>query len=160
MGWYLWLARRAWFVADEWDFLVHRSATSASDLFRPHNEHWSTIPILIYRALFQIFGLRAYVPYLLLVVSLHLVLAWLLWLVMRRAAVHRVDRRRRRWCCFILFGSGHDNVLFAFNITFDGSLVFGVAQLLLADHDGPIDRRDWARDRGGPDRADVSRGSR
>src|ERR1700761_6452390 len=80
-GWYLWLARRSWFIADDWDFLAHRSATSASDLFRPHNEHWSTVPILIWRALFQIFGVRTYTPYLVLVLVAHLALAWLLWLV-------------------------------------------------------------------------------
>ena len=44
---------------------------------------------------------------------------------------------------FVFFGSGAENILVAFQITFVGSLVFGLAQLLLADHDGPLDRRDW-----------------
>ena len=98
--------------------------------------------------------MRTYAPYLVLVLVAHLALAWLLWLVMRRADVHR-------WIAtaavalFILFGSGYDDILGAFNITFDGSLVFGVAQLLLADHDGPIDRRDWLASAVGPGRADV-----
>jgi hypothetical protein len=77
-----------------------------------------------------------------LVLVAHLVLAWLLWLVMRRARVH-VWIATAAAGLFVLFGSGFDNILGAFNITFDGSLVFGVAQLLLADHDGPVDRRDW-----------------
>ena len=38
---------------------------------------------------------------------------------------------------------GAENILVAFQITFVGALVFGLGQLLLADHDGPIDRRDW-----------------
>ena len=141
LGWYLWLARRAWFVADEWDFLVDRSATNLHDLFRPHNEHWSTVPILLWRGLFQVFGIRTYVPYLLLVLVAHLALAFLLWTVMRRAGV-------RPWIAtaaatlFVLFGTGYDGFLGAFNITFTGSLLCGVGQLLLADHDGPISRRD------------------
>ena len=44
---------------------------------------------------------------------------------------------------FVYFGAGAENILVAFQITFVGSLVFGLTQLLLADHDGPIDRRDW-----------------
>ena len=38
-------------------------ATDLGDLLRPHNEHWSTLPILVYRVLWQLFGLRTYVPY-------------------------------------------------------------------------------------------------
>ena len=44
---------------------------------------------------------------------------------------------------FVFFGAGAENILVAFQITFVGSLVFGLTQLLLADHDGPLDRRDW-----------------
>jgi len=43
----------------------------------------------------------------------------------------------------VCFGAGAENILVAFQISFIGSLVFGLTQLLLADHDGPIDRRDW-----------------
>src|SRR5690606_32760272 len=74
-----------WFLADEWDYLADRSATDLGDLFRPHNQHWSTLPILVYRGLFSVFGIRTYVPYQLVVVVLHLVACGLLWLVMRRA---------------------------------------------------------------------------
>ena len=44
---------------------------------------------------------------------------------------------------FIFFGSGVENVFVAFQITFVGALAFGLGQLLLADHDAPLDRRDW-----------------
>ena len=43
---------------------------------------------------------------------------------------------------YVLFGSGSQDILIAFQITFTGVLVFGLIQLLLADHAGPIDRRD------------------
>ncbi|MBI2706537.1 MAG: hypothetical protein HYX32_14785 [Actinobacteria bacterium] len=39
---------RQWFLVDEWDFLANRSATNLDDLFRDHNLHRSTLPILIY----------------------------------------------------------------------------------------------------------------
>ena len=66
------LGRHMWFTYDEWDFLAGRRATSIVDLFRPHNEHWSTLPILVYRGLFHVFGLKTYLPYQLVVVLLDL----------------------------------------------------------------------------------------
>src|SRR4029077_2625645 len=131
-----------WFWADDWDFLAARTGGNLGDLFRPHYQHWTTLPILAYRLLWTIFGIRHYVPYQLLVIALHLVAALLLRTVMQRAGV-------RPWLAtliagaFVFFGSGAENILIAFQITFVGSLVFGLAQLLLADHDGPVNRRDW-----------------
>ncbi len=139
---YLWAGRNRWFFGDEWSFLISRDAGSMSGLFKPHAEHWTTLPIITYRVMFHIFGLRTYVPYQLLTIILHLVAAGLLRAVMRRAGVSP-------WMAtvaaslFVLFGSGDSNILRAFQITFDGALVFGLIHLLLADHDGPVDRRDW-----------------
>jgi hypothetical protein len=135
------VGRFAWFSQDEWDFLANRSAGDLGDLFRPKNEHWTTLPILAFRCLWWFFGLRTYVPYLVLVVTLHLIVAALLRAVMRRADVGP-------WLstavasAFALFGTGYTNIEYAFQITFVGSLAFGLAHLLLADHDGAPDWRD------------------
>lgn len=136
------LGRTQWFYHDEWDFLAARKAGDLGDLFRPHNEHWTTLPILAYRALYALFGLRTYFPYRLLVVLVHLLAAALLLVVMRHAQV-------RPWIAtaaaslFALFGAGWQNIVQPFQICFTGALVLGLVDLLLADHDGPIDRRDW-----------------
>jgi hypothetical protein len=42
----------------------------------------------------------------------------------------------------VFFGAGAMNIFFAFQISWTGSLFCGLAYLLLADHDGPVDRRD------------------
>ncbi len=86
------LARRQWFFNDDWDFLAARTAGNLGDLFRPHNVHWSTLPILAYRGLWQLFGLRHYMPYLLGDVVLHVTLAILLFVMMRKCGVRRVAR--------------------------------------------------------------------
>jgi hypothetical protein len=130
-----------WFSLDEWDFLAGRRATSLHDLLAPHNEHWSTLPILVYRALWQIVGLRSYVPYQAVIVALHLTAATLLWIVMRRARVQPFIATAAA-TAFVLLGSGRQDIVWAFQIGFVGSLVCGLAQLLLADHDGPLSRRD------------------
>ena len=138
---WLTLGRNEWFAQDEWDFLAARKATNLGDLFRGHNVHWVTLPVLTYRFLFWAFGLRTYFPYRLVAVLVHLVAAALLLVVMRRAAV-------RPWIAtaaaslFVLLGSGWQNIVQPFQICFTGALAFGLAHLLLADHDGPFDRRD------------------
>ena len=130
-----------WFFGDEWEFIANRSL-APDDLFRQHFGHWVTTPIIAYRVLYWIFGLRSYVPYQALLVASHLTAAWLLFVVMRRVGV-------RAWIAacatapFVLFGPGAQNLTWAFQISFNLALVFGLIQLLLAYHDGPIDRRDW-----------------
>ena len=54
--------RSQWFVADDWDFLVSRHLTDVSGLFRPHAEHWTTLPIVVYRLLYAAFGIRTICP--------------------------------------------------------------------------------------------------
>jgi hypothetical protein len=138
----LWFGRGGWFIFDEWDLLAQRTGGDLGDLFRPHYQHWFTLPILAYRLCWQLFGMRTYVPYQLLSIVVHLAAVALLLVVMRRAGV-------APWIAavfsgvFVFFGSGVNNILLGFLISFVGSLVFGLVHLLLADHDGPVDRRDW-----------------
>src|SRR5262249_43154180 len=134
--------RHEWFYLDEWDFLARRRASHLGDLFRAHNEHWVTIPVLVYRALYSTFGLRAYLPYPLGGFVLSLPAAALLLVVIRRAAV-------QPWIAaavasaYALFGPGWENAIKPFQMTFTGALALGLLYLILADHDGGFDRRDW-----------------
>ena len=125
------------------DFLAERTGGDLGDLLRPHNNvQWSTLPILVYRLMWTLFGLRSYVPYQVVLIALHLTAAVLLRTAMRRAGVGPWIATAAA-SLFVLFGAGYQNIVWAFQIGFVGSLVFELTQLLLADHDGPIDRRDW-----------------
>jgi len=139
----LWrLGNQRWFSNDEWDFLSTRHLTDVGDLFRPHNEHWTTLPIVAFRLVWSVNGLRSYWPYQVLSVGAHLSAVVLLRVVMRRAGV-------RPWFAtvaagsLLLFGPGAQDIVEAFQITFVGAFAFGPVQLVLADHDGPVDRNDW-----------------
>jgi hypothetical protein len=59
---YMAVSRPMWFYLDEWDFLSNRTAGNLNDLFRAHNEHWVTLPVIVYRAMWWIFGLDSYRP--------------------------------------------------------------------------------------------------
>ena len=130
-----------WFYLDEWDFLADRTAFNVGDLFRAHNEHWVTLPVLAYRGLWWVFGLNSYRPYQVVIILLHLLAAFLVRSVMRRVGV-------RPWTAtvvasvLVFFGSGYQNIVLPFQMTLVGALVFGLVYLLLATHDGPFDRRD------------------
>jgi len=139
---YLVLGRHWWFYLDEWNLLASRSGRSVNDLLRPYNQHWITLPILAWRALWTIVGARSYLPYQAMSVLLHVVVAALIRSVMRHAGV-------RPWIAtigagaFLFFGAGAQNILSAFQITFTGAIAFGFVQLMLTDHEGEWSRRDW-----------------
>jgi hypothetical protein len=114
---FLWVGRGGWFSADEWDFLSDRSAGSLHDLFTPHSQHWSTLPILAYRFWWQVIGIRSYAPYLVSVVVLHLTVAALLRSVMRRSGVSAWVATSAA-LLFAFFGSGYFDIIYGFQIGF------------------------------------------
>jgi hypothetical protein len=136
----LYVGRDYWFKGDDWGLLAGRSL-SVDDVFRPQNSHWSTVPILTYRVLYRIFGLHSYLPYMAVVIILRLGVAVLIRVIMRRAGVGP-------WVAtlvagtFVLFGAGHQNYFLSIQISMMASMVCGFGHLLLADHDGPFDKRD------------------
>ena len=139
---YLVLAHDQWFFLDDWDFIALRRLGSLDDLFRPHNEHWTTLPIVVYRGLYHVFGTSTYVPYQLVSITLHLCVAALLLVVMRRSLVNPWIATAAA-SLFALFGAGSQDIVWAFQMVWSAALVLGLTHLLLADHDGPVDRRDW-----------------
>ena len=127
-------ARQLWFFGDDWDFLLNRGTVPGADLglLFPHNEHWSTIPILLFRAIFAVFGLRHYLPYALPVIAAHLGVVALMYLLLVRFGT-------ARWVAvavslFLAFlGAGAENTLWDFQIGMVGSIFFGLLALWLYD---------------------------
>ena len=135
------VGRYYWFFADDFWLFTGRDLGSMNDLFRPHNRsHWSTMPTIVWNVMFDLFGLRSYRPYQFLVVAMHLGVCVLLRVIMRRHGVGPWIATAAAGS-FILFGPGRQNILWAFQIGFTGAVLFGLAHLVLADHDG-FDRRD------------------
>ncbi len=139
---YMYEGRRLWFMYDDWDYLAGRRASSLNDLFRSHYGHWSTVPILIYRALWWLIGVRSYTPFVFMSVALHIAIATLLLIVMRRVGVATWTATAAA-VLYLLFGTAAQDILWSFQIAFKGALALGLVQLLLADHDGGLSRRDW-----------------
>lgn len=124
------LARGLWFVGDDWDFVLgrHLGTDPARQLLTPHNEHWCTVPILLYRLLFAVFGLRHYLPYGLMPIIAHLAVLGLTYRLLRRSG-------SGGWVAVLglstlaLLGAGAENTLWDFQITFVLSALAGLAAL-------------------------------
>lgn len=140
---YGWLARGQWFSGDEWDTIALRKVFGSSEkgLLDPHNEHWSTLAVIVYRAHLALFGLRTYVPLMVLFIAVCVLTAHVLWRFCLRvgcdpyvAAVAALG--------FLLFGPAGVETAFAWNLTFVGALTCGFAILVLVDDRGPMTARD------------------
>ncbi|HTZ43873.1 MAG TPA: hypothetical protein VMB79_08405 [Jatrophihabitans sp.] len=136
-GYLLHLGRRTTFFYDEWTFIRTRRDWHPGTFLDPHNGHFSAVPVLAYHLLFATAGLRAYLPYRLLLMAFHAGACF---------ALYRYGRRRLGPlpavlppALLLLNGPGYQDLLWPFQIGFVGALGFGVAALLALD--GPPGRR-------------------
>lgn len=129
---------KLWFKLDDWDFLAHRGLRlgGTAGIFYPHNEHWTTIPIIIWRALFNVVGVRDYWLYALPMILAHLAVVYLLWRFMLR---HEIDAWTATLlaAAFSVVGVGWANLTLAFQVTFVGSVAFGLLAIAAVDADRP-----------------------
>ena len=142
------VGRRQWFIRDDWAFLITRNQIRDQYgwdewLLLPTVGHWMSIPLLIYRGIENVFGIDSYWPFLFVNMALHVAIVFAVRSLCRRAGV-------QPWtttlvCAGLLvFGAGWENIVFAIQITYGLSLLGFLIQMLLVDHDGPVDRRDVA----------------
>ena len=144
---YYFAGRHQWFVRDDWDYVIGRDALRRQRgamhwLLEPQAGHWLTVPILIFHVIKQWFGLRSYWPFLLPTMTAHVGAVLLVRTVCRRSSI---SAWTTTLICTVLlvFGAGWENMIFAIQISFNLSLVVFLAQIVLVDHDGPVDRRDY-----------------
>jgi hypothetical protein len=126
------------FFSDEWAFIESRSLRDSGTWLLPHNEHWSTLPVLLYRAMVELIGIGSYVPYQTVVVTLHIVVVTLTYLVLERLSGPTIALAGS--AILLVFGSGFENLYWGFQTGFLGSLAFGLAAIVLTDL-GPSRRR-------------------
>lgn len=131
-------ARGQWFFGDEWDFLSFRGITGSHKfgLWTPHNEHWSTIPILLWRGIFHFVGISSYWPYTGLLFAAHLLCVHFLWQILRRQPGVTPLLAIAGAAALGLYGAGWENLLWAFQIGFIGSLAFGLGLVAAVDKEG------------------------
>lgn len=131
-----WLDRGLWFFGDDWDFLVRRGLayppTDPRSIWFPHNEHWSTLPVLLWRALYNTFHLGSYWPYLVPVLVAQVLVMHLAWRISLRAGAN-VWVATAAVAVLGFLGAGAEDLAWAFQIGFVGSVLFGLFAIDLLD---------------------------
>ena len=133
----LWFGRGLTFFSDEWAFIENRSLGDIAGWFEPHNEHWSTLPVVAYRLLVETVGLGSYLPYQLVVVALHVLVCWLVLRLVRRRAGALAGLIAATLALF--FGAGFENLYWGFQTGFIGAMAAGLGAFDVLD--GPATGR-------------------
>jgi hypothetical protein len=98
-----------------------------------HNEHWSTLPILLWRGLYNVFHLSSYWPYLVPLLLAHVAVMHLAWRLCRRSGVGPWVATAAVTVLGFL-GAGVEDLSSAFQIGFVASVLFGLVAFDLLDH--------------------------
>jgi hypothetical protein len=116
------------FFSDEWAFIQTRTLGDPVSWLPPHNEHWATVPIVVYRLLVETVGLVSYVHYLALLAAVHVTVAALVYTMVRQSAGKGPAVAAGLLVLFL--GSGFENLFWAFQIGFLGSIAAGLGALI------------------------------
>ena len=137
-GFILYLGRFLTFFWDEFGLIYWRQDWSFNSLMQPSNEHWSLVPMVLYKTMFMTIGLRSYVPYLAVLLLLHVATA---------AALYRYARRDGNGLTalaiatvLLFFGAGYEYLFWGAGIFQLMAVAAGVWAVVLS-LDGPPIRR-------------------
>ncbi len=127
------LTENTTYFGDNWAFLINRRDLTVDSLLEPHNEHIVAIPALIGQIMLNVFGMDSARPEQFLLIAFLLVTAALFYVYVRR--------RVGPWLALfatvlILFlGPAWEVLLWPFEITFLGPIMFGLAMLLALERE-------------------------
>jgi hypothetical protein len=122
----LWLARGFNFYFDEWTVILPAD-TSWTVYLQPHNEHPAMLLRLIYALLLNTVGMRSYIPYMAILLALHATSVVLLFELVRRRAGDLIAIGAA--VVLLVMGAAWENLLWAFQIGFVGSVACGLGAL-------------------------------
>jgi hypothetical protein len=147
----LYMGRGLSFFFDEWDYVTHDYGGGIHSLLLAHNGHMSLFPVAIYKLLFHLAGLNHYAVFRVVLISLHLICAGLVFVLASR----RIERVPALLVTgLILFlGAAWEDLLWAFQIDYMLSIAGGLAAWAL------LERRDRLGDIGAMLAVAVSLGS-
>lgn len=127
------------FYYDEWDFVSQYRPGQPTSIWLPHNEHWSTIPILLWKLLFLVVGIRNHFPYQAAAVAVHVACVLLLFVLVRRRSGDLPAFAAA--LTLLVLGSGATDIVWAFQVSWTLSVAFGLLAMVLLDREPPFPGR-------------------
>ena len=125
----IWFGRDMTFYHDEYAMILLRDL-SVNGIFSPHNEHLSATLVVLYRTLLGTVGTASYWPYLLVTFALHIAVAGIVYVVVRREA--GMGWALGAMAVVLMLGSGGDDILWAFQSGTIGAVAAGMAAVVVA----------------------------
>jgi hypothetical protein len=123
--------RGTFFWADEWEWILTRRGGGLDTFLQPHNQHFSLVPVALYKLLFATAGLRHYWPYRALLIGVEVICTLLIFIYGRRRAggLYAVLAA----VLMLTFGPGWQDILWPFQNAWILTVVGGVGALLALD---------------------------
>ena len=122
------LTRSYTFYFDEWAYILSAPDWTGTTYLQPHNGHPAMLTRLIYSTLLATVGLRSYLPYMAVLLALHAASAILLFELVRRHAGDLIGIACA--ALLLMIGAGWENLLWAFQMSFVGSVACGLGALV------------------------------
>jgi hypothetical protein len=121
------------FWVDEWDWALRRRGDDIGTFLRPHNEHLSLVPLVLYRILFATAGMPDYAPYRVMGIGAHLLVVLLLFVYARR----RIGGLPALLAAsvMLLLGPAWQDIIWPFQVGTLISLAAGIGALLALDRE-------------------------
>jgi hypothetical protein len=127
----LYAGRHLTFFFDEWSWIEQRRGGGLGTYLDPHNGHLSLFPVIVYKLLFRLVGLRHYTPYRFVVVAVDVLCGALLYVLVRR--------RLGPWLALVptalllFMGTAFQDLLWPFQLGFLSSVAGGLLALALLE---------------------------
>ena len=124
----LWATRGYTFYFDEWTFITAAPGWTLATYFAPHNEHPAIVLRAVYSALLHTIGLRAYWPYMAVLLLAHVANVLLLFELVRRRSGELIALAAA--LLLLLLGAGWEDLIWAFQMAWLASIACGLGALL------------------------------
>jgi hypothetical protein len=125
----VWLGRDMTFYHDDFALLFLRDL-SPQGILAPHNEHLIATLVILYRTLVATVGTVSYWPYLGVTFALHVIVAGIVYVVVRRETT--AAWALGAMAVMLVLGSGGDDILWAFQSGVVGATAAGMAAVGVA----------------------------
>lgn len=116
------------FYSDEWNFVMNRRGWDAETFLRPHNEHLSLLPVLVFKLLFATVGLDSYGAYRAVLLLLHVICVVLVYVLARERVEAPLALAVAALVLFL--GAAWNDLLVPFQISFLFSIAAGLGMLI------------------------------
>jgi hypothetical protein len=129
----LYMGRGLTFYFDEWDFVTHDYGGGLHSLLVAHVGNISVFPVAVYKLLFHVAGLNHYPVFRVVVIALHLLAAWLVYVLAARRLAPVPALLATTLVLFL--GAAWEDLLWPFQIGYLLSVVGGLAAWVLLERE-------------------------